>query len=211
MAVADYTAKPAGSTETTYDVLIVGGGITGITTALLLQKQGKKCVVAEAHSLCFGTTGGTTAHINSFLDASYDQIQSDFSEEAAKLIAKATTSSRELYKKHVADYTINCGFEEKDGYVYAQTPEQVDELDKMFEGAKQAGVEIEYVQEIPVPVEFQKAVVYRRQAQVHPTRYVQALANIFEEGGGVILQNCAVDTFENEDEQLTVTTKMIVF
>jgi glycine/D-amino acid oxidase-like deaminating enzyme/nitrite reductase/ring-hydroxylating ferredoxin subunit len=204
--VADYTSKPAGAAETTYDVVIAGAGITGITTALLLQKQGKKCLVADAHSLCFGTTGGTTAHINSFLDTTYDQIESDFSKEAAQLISKATNSSRELFKKHVEEYSIDCGFEEKDGYVYAQTQEQVDELDKMFEASKRAGADIAYTQEIPVSVEFKKAVVYRHQAQFHPTRYVQALAKAFEEGGGVILQNCAVDTFEKEDGFLTITT-----
>lgn len=204
--VPDYMAKPAGFSQTNYDVLIVGGGITGITTALLLQKQGKSCLVAEAHSLCFGTTGGTTAHINSFLDTSYDQIQSDFSLEAAQLIAKATAQSKELFKKHVSDYKIDCGFEEKEGYVYAQTPEQVEELDAMFEGSKEAGTVIEYADKIPVPIEFKKAVVYPGQAQFHPTRYVQALAKEFEAGGGVILQNCPVSTFEKEDDLLVVET-----
>jgi glycine/D-amino acid oxidase-like deaminating enzyme/nitrite reductase/ring-hydroxylating ferredoxin subunit len=204
--VADHITTSTTSSDITYDVLIVGGGITGITTALLLQKAGKKVAVAEAHTLCFGTTGGTTAHINSFLDTSYDQIESDFSKEAAQLISKATNSSRELFKKHVADYKIDCGFEEKEGYVYAQTPDQVDELNKMFEASKRAGADLEYVQDIPVPVEFLKAVVYHSQAQLHPTLYVTALANMFEEGGGIILQNCKVNAFEKEEDLLNITT-----
>jgi glycine/D-amino acid oxidase-like deaminating enzyme/nitrite reductase/ring-hydroxylating ferredoxin subunit len=204
--VPDFAPKPVSFSGTTYDVVIVGGGITGITTGLLLQKAGKKCLVAEAHSLCFGTTGGTTAHINSFLDTSYDQIESNFNIEASELILKATKQSRELFRKNITEYKIDCGFEEKDGYVYAQTPDQVEKLNKVFDGAKKAGASIEYVQKIPVPVEFQKAVVYRGQAQIHPTRYVQALAKAFEEGGGIILQNCAVDTFEKEDDILNITT-----
>jgi FAD dependent oxidoreductase len=47
-----------------YDVLIVGGGITGISTGLLLQKAAKNCMIAEAQTIGFGTSGGTTAHIN---------------------------------------------------------------------------------------------------------------------------------------------------
>jgi glycine/D-amino acid oxidase-like deaminating enzyme/nitrite reductase/ring-hydroxylating ferredoxin subunit len=202
----DYNAKPTSFSNTMYDVVIVGGGITGITTGLLLQKAGKKCLIAEAHSLCFGTTGGTTAHINSFFDSTYDIIQSNFGAEAAKLVSKATKNSLELFKKNIEAYKIDCGFEEKNGYVYAQTPEQADELDKVYDATKEAGTEIEYVQDIPLPMEFQKAVLYKKQAQIHPTRYVQALAKEFEEASGIILQHCPVDKFENEDGVLEIET-----
>src|SRR3954468_4109721 len=66
--------------EKVYDVLVVGGGVTGVTTALQLQKAGKSCIIAEAHTLCFGTTGGTTAHLNTFFDTTYDHIIRDFGE-----------------------------------------------------------------------------------------------------------------------------------
>ena len=58
-----------------FDVIIAGGGMTGITTGLMLQKQGKSVLIAEAHTIGFGTTGGTTAHLNTFLDTTYDTIQ----------------------------------------------------------------------------------------------------------------------------------------
>ena len=204
--IPDYNSIPTSFSNIVYDVLIVGGGITGITTGLLLQKAGKKCLVAEAHGLCFGTTGGTTAHINSFFDTTYDMIQSDFGNKGAQLVSEATRQSRALFQNHVKEYAIDCGFEEKDGYVYAQTPEQADALDKMYDASKQVGAEIEYVQKIPVTIEFQKAVVYKGQAQIHPTRYVQALAKAFEEAGGMILQNCPVDKFENENNILEIET-----
>ncbi|RYF82618.1 MAG: FAD-dependent oxidoreductase [Chitinophagaceae bacterium] len=122
------------------------------------------------------------------------------------LVSEATRQSRELFRRHVTDYNINCGFEEKDGYVYAQTPEQVELLDKMYDASKRAGSEVEYVQEIPVPVAFQKAIVYRGQAQLHPTRYVQALAKAFEEGGGVILQDCPVEKVDSDNDLLRIET-----
>ena len=203
--IPDYASQTT-SANKVYDVLIAGGGITGVTTGLLLQKAGLNVAIAETHSLCFGTTGGTTAHINSFFDTTYDQIESDFGADAAKLVSEATRQSRELFRRHATDYNINCGFEEKDGYVYAQTPEQVELLDKMYDASKRAGSEVEYVQEIPVPVAFQKAIVYRRQAQLHPTRYVQALAKAFEEGGGVILQDCPVEKVDSDNDLLRIET-----
>ena len=105
--VIDYTAQNQKPNNQIFDVLIVGGGITGITTGLLLQQKGQQCVIAEAHNLCFGTTGGTTAHLNTFFDTSYDQVQSDFGEDNAQLLARAASQSLALYEKHVKEYAID--------------------------------------------------------------------------------------------------------
>jgi len=86
------------------DVLIVGGGITGITTALLLQLSGKQCVVAEAKTLCFGTTGGTTAHLNTLLDHPYNEISSKFGENNAQLMAKAAKEALQLIRTNIETY-----------------------------------------------------------------------------------------------------------
>src|SRR6476661_7175256 len=136
------------------DVLIVGGGITGVTTALLLQKAGMRCTIAEAHNLCFGTTGGTTAHINTFFDTSYDQMIKDFGEVDAQLVARAASEALALVKENITTYGIDCGHAEKDGYVYAQDDKQVKELDAMLDGALKAGVSVAYTDKIPVPMEF---------------------------------------------------------
>lgn len=194
----------------TFDVVIVGGGMTGITTAIQLQKMGKKCIVAEAYNLCFGTTGGTTAHLNTFLDNPYDQIISDFGEEGAQQVAHATKQALALVKENVSTYNIECGHAEKNGYVYAQTDEQVKQLDKALDGALKAGVNVAYSATIPVPVEFKKAMVFPGQAQFHPTQYVLALAKAFIAAGGVILENCFVDKVHEKSPLIVETSKGII-
>lgn len=205
---AESTTKNTALPKQIFDTLIVGGGITGITTGLLLQKAGRSCVIAEAQNICFGTTGGTTAHLNTFLDTSYDQIINDFGEHNAQLVAKATQQSLSLFKQHVQDYAIDCGYEEKEGYVYAQDNQQTEKLQKIMDASLKAGVAAAYTNHIPVPVEFQKALMYPGQAQLHPTRYVQALTKAFEEAGGLLLENCAVDTFEKDGDLLKIDTAL---
>ena len=91
--VNSYAALSNKFANTVFDVAIVGGGITGITLGLELQKAGKKCVVLEAKNLCFGTTGGTTAHINTLLDNPYYAIIKDFGKEGAQTVARAATEA----------------------------------------------------------------------------------------------------------------------
>jgi glycine/D-amino acid oxidase-like deaminating enzyme/nitrite reductase/ring-hydroxylating ferredoxin subunit len=205
-AIADYSTETV-IPDRVFDVIIVGGGITGITTGLLLQKSGRSVVIAEAHNLCFGTTGGTTAHLNTFLDNDYNQVKTDFGEDNAQLLYNATRQALDLVKQHIQEYNIDCGYEEKDGFVYSQDEEQTSKLNDILQSSQNAGTEVEWATSIPVPIEFKKAIVYRRQAQFHPTKYVYALAKAFEEAGGTILQQCRVMNVDGSDPFTVETSR----
>ncbi|MDQ3682103.1 MAG: FAD-dependent oxidoreductase [Bacteroidota bacterium] len=205
--VTDYTSSITMAPEQTFDVVIVGGGMTGIVTGLLLQKEGKHCLIAEAHTICFGTTGGTTAHLNTFLDATYDQIQKDFGEDDAQLVYKATRQALDLVKSHVEEYKIDCGYEEKDGYLFSKDDKQTDELEKIFKASIEAGEKVEYTDKIPISIGFEKAIVFHHQAQFHPSKYVHALATAFEKAGGVLLQNCKITDVDAGDP-LTIASSL---
>ena len=87
--------------KTLYDVIIVGGGITGINTALLLQNAGKRCLVLEAYNIGFGTTGGTTAHLNTLLDTPYTNISKNFGKENARKVADSVKDAIQLIKSNI--------------------------------------------------------------------------------------------------------------
>ena len=187
-----------------FDVLIVGGGITGITTGLQLQKAGKKCILAEAHTIGFGTSGGTTAHLNTYMENTYAQIEKDFGEQNAQLVASAAREALNLVKRNVTEYNIDCGYSEQPGYVFSQDEKQTKELDDIYDASKKAGCEVRYESTIPIPVDFIKAVVYERQAQIRPSKYFYALAKAFEDAGGVLLQGCRVTGVHEKGDHLEV-------
>jgi len=188
-----------------YDVIIAGGGITGVTTGLLLQQAGKSCALVEANNICFGTTGGTTAHLNTTFDTPFSQISKNFGDDAARLLGKSAKEAIELIKKNIRDYNISCGFEETYACLYAEDEKQVDVLKDIHDSANEAGVKITYTDESPVPVPFKKAARVDGQAKFHPTEYVYAIAGAFEKEGGVIVQHCRVTNVE-ENEMVLVET-----
>lgn len=182
-----------------YDCLIVGAGITGLTAALRLQQGGKKTIVADAYTIGYGTTGGTSAHINTFADTTYTEAESAFGEEGAKLFAQAVNGGYQIIAENVKAYNINCDYEQKPGYVYAEDDDQVKQLNDLYQGAVKVGIPIEYVNDVPVPVEYKKAVKLDGQAQFEPLKYLQALAHEYLKAGGIILEHTFVDTLESED------------
>lgn len=194
-----YTPANKLNSKTIYDVIIAGGGITGISTALSLQKAGKNCLVLEANTLCFGTTGGTTAHINTLLDTSYTTISKNFNKETAKLVAQSTKEAIALIRNNIKEYGIECGFEETDAYLFAQTEEQEKELDKIKDATIEAGVTAEYSAYIPVPINHTKCLKVTGQAKFIPTQYVYGLASAFEKAGGVIAENSRITNAEEND------------
>lgn len=182
-----------------YDCLVVGGGITGMTAALLLQRAGKQIIIAEAGGIGFGTTGGTSAHINTFADTTYKEAESAFGAEGAQLFADAINEGFGLIKKHINDHQIECDFENKPGYVYAENADEAKMLDDIYNGAKIVGVAVEYSDEVPTPVPFQKALLFKGQAQFHPLKYLTGLQSAFLAAGGVIREHTRIKQIEEKD------------
>jgi glycine/D-amino acid oxidase-like deaminating enzyme/nitrite reductase/ring-hydroxylating ferredoxin subunit len=204
-SVQQYTPVNKPDNSFTYDVAIAGGGITGISTALLLQEAGEKCILFEANTLCFGTTSGTTAHLNTLLDTPYTTIAKNFGEENAKLVAEAAGDSISLVKKNIKKYAIDCDLEEVPAYLFSQNQKQTEDLEEIFEASSKAGLDIAYSKSIPVPMPFNKAFRVEKQAKFHPLKYVYGLAKAFEEAGGVIVQQSRVLNLEG-DEPIRVET-----
>ncbi len=188
-----------------YDVAIVGGGITGITTALLLQRRGKSCIVFDSRNLCFGTTGGTTAHINTVLDTSYPRIIKDFGKEKSVLVASAAKDALELVSRHVSEFNIACDFRETPGYLFSQDEEETDELQDIHDACLEVGVNVQFIGSLPLDIPSSKILMMKNQARFHPVEYVYGVARAFEQMGGVIKQHCKVENVA-EDGDLVVET-----
>lgn len=194
-----YSPRNRFSTNTEYDVVIIGAGITGITTALLLQTAGKNCLVTEARNIGFGTTGGTTAHLNTILDTPYYTIIKNFNEESARLVYQAAQEAIELVRKNIETHSISCTFEEKTGYMFSPHKDLDKELQKIVDSSQKVGVEIDYTDQSPVPIPFSSVAQFSGQAQFNPIQYVYALAKAFEEAGGVIVQENPVKEVKEDN------------
>jgi glycine/D-amino acid oxidase-like deaminating enzyme/nitrite reductase/ring-hydroxylating ferredoxin subunit len=208
-AEANKISKPA--TNASYDVIIIGAGITGLTTALKLQQAGKQCLLVDAGNLGFGTTGGTTAHINTFFDSTYPEIESAFNSEAAKLVADAGKLALETIEQYVKDYQIDCDLETKVGYLFSEDEKQSQQLGEIQASAKNAGVDVEQSVTNGVPISFQHSLKFEGQAQFHPLKYISALAKKFVELGGTFIEHTFITDVKQEDDRCVAISEQGIF
>lgn len=176
-----------------YDTIIIGGGITGITLAFLLQRAGQSCVLIEQGNIGFGTTGGTTAHLNTFFDATYPEIESDFDADTAKKIAKAGKETLALISELIEGYRIDCDFEYKNGYLFSENDKEDKELKKILTASKKVGLAVTEADQNGLPIPFKSAIVFKEQAQFHPLKYISGLAKEFIRLGGILLEHTFVE------------------
>lgn len=195
-----YTPRRSSLSASRYDAVIVGGGMTGVMTAFMLQQAGRSCLIAEAHNLGFGTTGGTTAHLNTLMDTPYTEITRNFGENASRTVARAAANAIKMIEANISAFQIDCAFSRADAYLFSQTEQESNELETIVDAAASAGVLAKNTIELPLPVAFEKAARFDGQAKFEPMSYLYAMAQAFEESGGQIVENCRVTGFDDHGD-----------
>lgn len=188
------------------DVVVVGGGITGLTTSYLLAKDGLRVVLLEAGTLFSGTTGHTTAKITAQHDLIYDALIRQEGPEKAGLYYKANEDALRFIQHTVNEHKIECGFTEQDSYVYTNEDSYLSKLQDEMAAYERLGISGSYVDHIPLKnVATKAAIIMRKQAQFHPLQYLSALTDKFVETGGRVFEH-TVATDIVQDERPIVTT-----
>ena len=170
------------------EVAVLGGGIVGVTTALLLAEQGVDVVLVEADRLGRGVTGHTTAKVSSQHGLLYSKIRSRHGAEGASLYGLANQSALEWIAQRVEDGPIECDFRRRPSYAYTRPGSGRSDLEEEAAAAAEAGLPASLVEETPLPYEVEAAVRFDDQAEFHARTYLAGLTEQLEAAGGRIYE-----------------------
>jgi glycine/D-amino acid oxidase-like deaminating enzyme/nitrite reductase/ring-hydroxylating ferredoxin subunit len=168
------------------DVCIVGAGIAGMTTAYLLAREGKSVAVLDKNSIGGGETANTTAHLSSFPDATYSEIERLHGLEGARLAAQSHTAAIAQIETIVAEEEIDCDFERLDAYLFLAEGDSESKLHAEYEATSRAGISVEELTAAPITLDLGPCVHFANQAQFHPLKYLSGLAAAIKRLGGRI-------------------------
>ncbi len=191
-------------TDRSFDVAVLGGGLCGVTTALMLKREGARVAIVEAGRIGGGATGYTTAKITSLHGQIYNQLKSKFGEDGARAYGEANEAAIQRMERWVNEEGIGCDFRRKPNYTYTESPDQVDSLRDEAETARKLGLPASFTTDVDLPFCVEAAVRFDDQAEFHPIKYLAALARMIPGDGSEIFEHTpAIDV----DEGSPVTTK----
>jgi glycine/D-amino acid oxidase-like deaminating enzyme/nitrite reductase/ring-hydroxylating ferredoxin subunit len=202
---ASIPSYPKLSTDIEVDVAIVGAGISGITAAYLLSKQGMKVALIEAGLMLTGTTGHTTAKITAQHDLIYDEFLAHFGEEQTKHYYEANLEAMQFIKQLVQEHDISCNYEEQDAYIYTTSTDTVSKLAGEFAAYEKLGIPGAYLEKIPLQLPTKAAIVMKNQAQFNPVPYLVRLAELVVEQGGQIYEHTTAVKLDDGTPAVVIT------
>lgn len=199
-ATATEDASPAHKLieDTRADVCIVGAGISGLTAAYLLAREGKQVVVVDDQPVGDGQSARTTGHLANAIDDRYFEIERLHGEQGARLAAESHTAAIDRIETIARAENISCDFERLDGYLFVPPGESTDILDKELAAAHRAGlVDVEKVERAPLAgFDTGPALRFPRQGQFHVTKYLNGLIAAITKLGGHIYHDTHVVKIE---------------
>ncbi|MGX9135103.1 FAD-dependent oxidoreductase [Rummeliibacillus sp. JY-2-4R] len=187
------------------DVVIVGGGITGITAAYLLVNKGVKVAIVEANKLLNGTTGHTTAKITAQHDLIYDELINKMGINKARLYYEANMEALNFIKKTIDQHQIDCDFSTQDAYMYSTTDEYKEKIQKELKAYERLNIDGELVDTIPLDIKVENALIMKNQAQFHPLKYLKHLVQNITEKGGLIFENTVAENVDTGTSPTVLT------
>ncbi len=183
---------PSLANNISVDVAIVGGGITGITAGILLKRAGKSVAVLDAHEIAAGVSGHTTAKVTSLHQLIYAELIKEIGEQKTKIYADSNQAAIERVAKFVEEEQIDCDFSRRSNYTFAETEENLNDVQKEVEAAIKLGLPASFVKETSLPFPIAGAVKFDNQAQFHARKYLLHLAKLIDGNGSYVFENTRV-------------------
>jgi glycine/D-amino acid oxidase-like deaminating enzyme/nitrite reductase/ring-hydroxylating ferredoxin subunit len=158
------------------DVVIVGGGITGISAAMLLAQAGKRSIILEQYEIGSGTTGHSTGNLYASTGQHLTEISSKHNKSVMKQVAQSRLAAMNQVKSWVHEFGLSCDFREVPWHLFSTKETDSPTIRDEFDAAEQAGLNAENNVPLTFPFPSDVMLTLRHQAQMNPLQYVQQLA-----------------------------------
>lgn len=182
------------------DVVVIGGGITGLTTAYLIAAAGQSVALVERDRCGSIDTGHTTAHLTMVTDTRLSELARTLGNGHAQAVWDAGLAAIAEIDTIVRAHEIACDFEWVSGYLHAPGGHADPKVTESFADdarlAAEMGFDVNAVSDVPFIGGPGLHLV--NQARVHPRKYLAGVAAAIREKGGHIFEHTDAEEFRDD-------------
>jgi glycine/D-amino acid oxidase-like deaminating enzyme/nitrite reductase/ring-hydroxylating ferredoxin subunit len=183
------TPYPVPDDDRSYDAVVLGAGIVGLTTALLLDRAGMRVAVVEASRVGSGVTGNSTAKVTALQATMLSRIARVRGAEAAHAYGRGTASAVEQVARIAADEGIDCDLRRVPAYTVAVQDGDLPRIEREAALARAAGLPVAVTPDVPLPYPVAGAARLDEQLEFHPVRYARGLAAAVHGNGSAVFED----------------------
>ena len=187
------------------DVLIIGGGITGLSSLYHLSDSNLNIALVEKNELAHGVTARTTGKITYLQDETYNKLTKYHGINVAKEYLNSQYDAINIIKKIIENNNIDCNFEKVKSYIYSN--EDVNKLEETSKILKDLDVTYVPTDEIPTKEKFNKVYYVNDTYVFHPLKYLYNLAKISHQRGTSIYERTTINSINKENGLYICKTK----
>ncbi len=191
----DLKRRPVQQGEETCDVVIIGGGFTGLSVAYHLQQRNVKTVVLESNTVGSGASGRNGGEVLIGYVMSMQELAGKYGHDIAKQMFQMSLDSIDLIEDIIQKEGIQCDFFRNGNLLAAYKPSHLDGMRREQEFLyKNYQFETNIVEKQDMHTEmdsdfYHGAHIDEKSAIFHPLNYCLGLANAVEKGGGTIYEH----------------------
>lgn len=189
--------------DLTTEVVVVGGGLTGIACAYLLAKQGKKVVVVDKDWVGAGVSAFTTAFITQDIDTDLVDLVELYGKREAKEVWRSGECAINLIERIVKDEKIDCDFKRCNGYLFITAEDEQNFLKDEEKIASRMGFKVGYREDKRLGFENCGYLEIANQAKFQPLKYIKKLAEVCCKRYGVKIYEGS-EVLDIEDNEVVV-------
>src|SRR6195952_5277325 len=189
------------------DVVVVGSGIAGLSTAYELSERGRSVIVIDRGAIAGGMTARTSAHLAPLCDDLMSEMQKIKSVEQSKLFYESQAAAVDRIEEIQKTEKIECDFRRLDGSLFQRDETPSDVIAQTLDAVRAVGARVHRLVGVPLSgCDNRHALRYPRQATFHPLKYLAGVADACIKRGVRVFSDTVADEIVEENGGVTVKT-----